>query len=145
MSHFWSHVCRCYHPLPPQTHHIHLYLSWRLRHLLTRCAHTDTLLVANIVLVAVSSTSCGLLQPSFLILVAVGAEAEEERVSKLLGELEGKDIAEVVAAGLSKLASGALEGRRGKGGERHTHDLALNVLGRDERRTPAFYSAACAR
>lgn len=39
------------------------------------------------------------------ILSAVGAEADEERLAKLLSELEGKNIDEVVAAGVSKLAS----------------------------------------
>lgn len=39
------------------------------------------------------------------ILSSVGAEADEERLSKLLSELEGKKIDEVVASGLSKLAS----------------------------------------
>ena len=36
---------------------------------------------------------------------AVGIEAPEDRVEALLKELDGKDISEVVAAGLSKLAS----------------------------------------
>ena len=38
-------------------------------------------------------------------LCAVGIEAESERVDALFSELEGKDITEVVAQGLSKLAS----------------------------------------
>ena len=36
---------------------------------------------------------------------AVGIEADSERVDALIAELEGKDIAEVIAAGASKLAS----------------------------------------
>jgi hypothetical protein len=36
---------------------------------------------------------------------AVGVEAEAEKVSKLLSELEGKDLSEVLAAGKKKLAS----------------------------------------
>jgi large subunit ribosomal protein LP2 len=36
---------------------------------------------------------------------AVGIEADSERVDALISELEGKDIAEVIAAGASKLAS----------------------------------------
>lgn len=36
---------------------------------------------------------------------AVGIEAPEDRVEALLKELDGKDISEVVAGGLSKLAS----------------------------------------
>ncbi|KAL4435591.1 hypothetical protein ABPG77_002554 [Micractinium sp. CCAP 211/92] len=36
---------------------------------------------------------------------SVGIELDAERVSKLLSELEGKDINEVIAAGTSKLAS----------------------------------------
>lgn len=36
---------------------------------------------------------------------AVGVEAPQDRVEALLKELEGKDIADVVASGLSKLAS----------------------------------------
>mmetsp|Transcript_7470 Transcript_7470/g.8625 ORF Transcript_7470/g.8625 Transcript_7470/m.8625 type:complete len:110 (+) Transcript_7470:90-419(+) len=39
------------------------------------------------------------------ILSAVGAEAEDDKISQLLKELEGKDIAEVIAAGTEKLAS----------------------------------------
>ncbi|KAK9826168.1 hypothetical protein WJX81_002863 [Elliptochloris bilobata] len=39
------------------------------------------------------------------ILGSVGIEADSERVDKLLAELEGKDIAEVIGAGISKLAS----------------------------------------
>ena len=41
-------------------------------------------------------------EPAFL---AVGSEADSDRVEKLLSELEGKSIEEVVAGGLSKLAS----------------------------------------
>ena len=37
--------------------------------------------------------------------VAVGIEADSERVEALLKELEGKDITEVIASGVSKLAS----------------------------------------
>ncbi|XAR61817.1 hypothetical protein NMG60_11016340 [Bertholletia excelsa] len=39
------------------------------------------------------------------ILGSVGAEAEDERIELLLGELKGKDITEVIAAGREKLAS----------------------------------------
>ncbi|KAK9836528.1 hypothetical protein WJX74_002422 [Apatococcus lobatus] len=39
------------------------------------------------------------------ILESVGSEADSDRVEKLLSELEGKSIEEVVAGGLSKLAS----------------------------------------
>ncbi|WVQ92974.1 60S acidic ribosomal protein P2 [Kwoniella sp. CBS 9459] len=39
------------------------------------------------------------------LLETVGIEAEEERVSKLISELEGKDINELIAEGSSKLAS----------------------------------------
>ena len=35
----------------------------------------------------------------------MGIEADEDRVDALLKELDGKDIAEVIAAGCSKLAS----------------------------------------
>ena len=37
--------------------------------------------------------------------LAVGIEADSDRVEALISELEGKDIAEVIAAGVSKLAS----------------------------------------
>ena len=40
-----------------------------------------------------------------LLFRAVGIEAPEDRVEALLKELDGKDIADVVASGLSKLAS----------------------------------------
>ncbi|OCF32468.1 60S acidic ribosomal protein P2 [Kwoniella heveanensis BCC8398] len=39
------------------------------------------------------------------LLETVGVEAEEERLSKLISELEGKDINELIAEGSSKLAS----------------------------------------
>ncbi|WVR08839.1 60S acidic ribosomal protein P2 [Kwoniella sp. DSM 27419] len=39
------------------------------------------------------------------LLETVGVEAEEERLSKLISELEGKDINELIAEGNSKLAS----------------------------------------
>ncbi len=35
----------------------------------------------------------------------MGIEADSERVDALLKELDGKDIAEVIASGVSKLAS----------------------------------------
>lgn len=38
-------------------------------------------------------------------LAAVGIEADSDRVEALLKELEGKDITEVIASGVSKLAS----------------------------------------
>ncbi|SPO04241.1 probable 60S acidic ribosomal protein P2 [Cephalotrichum gorgonifer] len=39
------------------------------------------------------------------VLSSVGIESDSERVEKLLSELEGKDISELVAEGSSKLAS----------------------------------------
>ncbi|EME50007.1 hypothetical protein DOTSEDRAFT_68758 [Dothistroma septosporum NZE10] len=39
------------------------------------------------------------------VLSAVGIEAEEERLSTLLSELEGKDINELISEGSAKLAS----------------------------------------
>ncbi|GFR48341.1 hypothetical protein Agub_g10228 [Astrephomene gubernaculifera] len=39
------------------------------------------------------------------ILSSVGVEADAEKVNKLIAELEGKDLQEVLAAGRSKLAS----------------------------------------
>ncbi|KAI2622971.1 ribosomal protein 60S [Hypomontagnella submonticulosa] len=39
------------------------------------------------------------------VLESVGIEADEERLEKLLSELEGKDINELIAEGSSKLAS----------------------------------------
>jgi len=39
------------------------------------------------------------------ILGAVGAEADSDRVEKLVAELHGKNIEEIIAAGKSKLAS----------------------------------------
>lgn len=40
-----------------------------------------------------------------LFLNTVGVEADADRVSKLISELEGKDINEVIESGVSKLAS----------------------------------------
>ncbi|XP_015197570.1 60S acidic ribosomal protein P2 [Lepisosteus oculatus] len=39
------------------------------------------------------------------ILQSVGIEADDERLSKVISELNGKDVNEVMNAGLSKLAS----------------------------------------
>ena len=39
------------------------------------------------------------------VLGAVGIDADEERLSKLLSELEGKDISELITEGTSKFAS----------------------------------------
>ncbi|KAH9924789.1 60s acidic ribosomal protein-domain-containing protein [Fomitopsis serialis] len=39
------------------------------------------------------------------VLGAVGIEAEDERLEKLISELEGKDINELIALGSSKLSS----------------------------------------
>ena len=39
------------------------------------------------------------------VLDAVGIEADDERLEKLLSELEGKDINELISAGSEKLAS----------------------------------------
>ncbi|CAK9213563.1 unnamed protein product [Sphagnum troendelagicum] len=39
------------------------------------------------------------------ILGSVGAEADDDRISFLLGELKGKDILEVIASGKEKFAS----------------------------------------
>jgi len=39
------------------------------------------------------------------ILSSVGAEADDADITKLITELEGKDITEVIAAGTAKLAS----------------------------------------
>ncbi|KAI1415637.1 ribosomal protein 60S [Hypoxylon sp. FL1857] len=39
------------------------------------------------------------------VLESVGIEADEERLEKLISELEGKDINELIAEGSSKLAS----------------------------------------
>ncbi|GIL58449.1 hypothetical protein Vafri_13592 [Volvox africanus] len=39
------------------------------------------------------------------ILSSVGVEADAEKVNKLISELEGKDLQQVLAAGRSKLAS----------------------------------------
>ncbi|KAJ4287382.1 60S acidic ribosomal protein P2 [Kalmusia sp. IMI 367209] len=39
------------------------------------------------------------------VLESVGSEADDERLEKLLSELEGKDINELIASGSEKLAS----------------------------------------
>ncbi|EXJ88173.1 hypothetical protein A1O1_05101 [Capronia coronata CBS 617.96] len=39
------------------------------------------------------------------VLSSVGIDADEERLSKLLSELKGKDISELIAEGSTKLAS----------------------------------------
>ncbi|KAK9828878.1 hypothetical protein WJX72_002531 [[Myrmecia] bisecta] len=50
------------------------------------------------------------------ILSSVGVEADSERVDALLKEVEGKDINEVIAEGLGKLASVPSGGGGGGGG-----------------------------
>lgn len=40
-----------------------------------------------------------------LFLLAVGAEADSDRIEQFLSEIKGKDIVEVIAAGREKLAS----------------------------------------
>eukprot|EP00873_Tetraselmis_striata_P039670 jgi/Tetstr1/459934/TSEL_005273.t1 len=50
------------------------------------------------------------------ILGAVGVEAEADKVSKLISELEGKDIQELIAEGSKKLASVPSGGGGGGGG-----------------------------
>ncbi|KAL9049754.1 MAG: hypothetical protein Q9162_007044 [Coniocarpon cinnabarinum] len=39
------------------------------------------------------------------VLSSVGIEADDDRLSKLLSELEGKDISEIMQEGMTKLAS----------------------------------------
>ena len=56
----------------------------------------------------------------YISIIAVGVESDAAAVSKLLGELEGKDVTEVIAAGREKLASvpagGAVAASGGGGG-----------------------------
>merc|ERR1712072_1578794 len=44
------------------------------------------------------------------VLGAVGIEADSDRLTKFLGEVEGKDINEIIAEGSSKLASAPAAG-----------------------------------
>ncbi|KOS18979.1 60S acidic ribosomal protein P2 [Escovopsis weberi] len=50
------------------------------------------------------------------ILSAVGIDADEERLTTLLGEVEGKDVAELIAEGSAKLASVPSGGAAAAGG-----------------------------
>merc|ERR1719162_2373355 len=50
------------------------------------------------------------------ILDSVGAEADTEKLSKLLSSLEGKDLVEVLAAGRAKMAAMPSGGGGGGGG-----------------------------
>ncbi|EMF17227.1 ribosomal protein 60S [Sphaerulina musiva SO2202] len=50
------------------------------------------------------------------VLSAIGIDADEERLSKLLSELEGKDINELIAEGSQKLASVPSGGAAAAGG-----------------------------
>ncbi|KAL1924764.1 ribosomal protein P2 [Calcarisporiella thermophila] len=50
------------------------------------------------------------------ILSTVGIEADEERLSKLLSELEGKDVNELISQGKEKLASVPTGGAVAAGG-----------------------------
>ena len=45
------------------------------------------------------------------VLGSVGIDADEDRLSKLLSELEGKDVAELISEGSSKFASVCLPSR----------------------------------
>ena len=61
-----------------------------------------------------ADTSAGLAKQASA--CAVSIEADSERVDKLLSELEGKSIEEVISAGVSKLASVPAGGGGGGGG-----------------------------
>ncbi|RYP79325.1 hypothetical protein DL769_003006 [Monosporascus sp. CRB-8-3] len=50
------------------------------------------------------------------VLESVGIEADDERLEKLLSELEGKDISELISEGSSKLASVPSGGAGGAAG-----------------------------
>ncbi|KAF3482096.1 60S acidic ribosomal protein P2 [Arthroderma uncinatum] len=50
------------------------------------------------------------------VLSSVGIDADEERVEKLLGELKGKDLQELISEGSAKLASVPSGGAGGSGG-----------------------------
>ncbi|MCJ1238495.1 60S acidic ribosomal protein P2 [Varicellaria rhodocarpa] len=50
------------------------------------------------------------------VLESVGIDADEDRLEKLISELEGKDLQELIAAGSQKLASVPSGGSGGGGG-----------------------------
>ncbi|MCJ1474307.1 60S acidic ribosomal protein P2 [Lambiella insularis] len=50
------------------------------------------------------------------VLESVGIDADEDRLEKLIGELKGKDLQELIAEGSSKLASVPSGGAGGGGG-----------------------------
>ncbi|MCJ1419793.1 60S acidic ribosomal protein P2 [Xylographa parallela] len=50
------------------------------------------------------------------VLESVGIDADEDRLEKLIGELKGKDLQELIAEGSSKLASVPSGGGGGGGG-----------------------------
>eukprot|EP00324_Dicrateria_rotunda_P000817 CAMPEP_0206160452 /NCGR_PEP_ID=MMETSP1474-20131121/6776_1 /ASSEMBLY_ACC=CAM_ASM_001110 /TAXON_ID=97495 /ORGANISM="Imantonia sp., Strain RCC918" /LENGTH=78 /DNA_ID=CAMNT_0053561791 /DNA_START=37 /DNA_END=270 /DNA_ORIENTATION=+ len=50
------------------------------------------------------------------ILSSVGAEADAEKLSKLISSMDGKDLVEVLAAGRAKMASVPSGGGGGGGG-----------------------------
>lgn len=55
-------------------------------------------------------------RPSLPACPAVGIEADSDRVDKLISEMEGKDIEDVISQGLGKLASVPAGGGGGGGG-----------------------------
>lgn len=84
--------------VPNAKHYLWCSCSWIVNIVCFRCNPKGrrTARIANVVCAR---------RDHLLTLLAVGVEAEAEKVSKLLAELEGKDINEVIAAGKEKLAS----------------------------------------
>jgi ribosomal protein L12E/L44/L45/RPP1/RPP2 len=50
------------------------------------------------------------------VLEAAGAEANDEKISVLMGDMEGKDVNELLAAGMEKLKDVPMGGGGGGGG-----------------------------
>ena len=66
------------------------------------------------------------------VLSSVGIEAEDDRISALIAELEGKDIQELIAEGSSKLASVPTGGAAAAGGAASAGGAAAEAAAEEE-------------
>ena len=66
------------------------------------------------------------------VLSSVGIEAEDDRISALLAELDGKDIQELIAEGSSKLASVPTGGAAAAGGAASAGGAAAEAAAEEE-------------
>ncbi|KAL2809993.1 60S acidic ribosomal protein P2 [Aspergillus granulosus] len=76
------------------------------------------------------------------VLGSVGIDADEERLTQLLKELQGKDINELIAVGSNKLATG-IGSASGSGVSTEGIENAVPVEDRDDRSIEGGYGDDC--